>query len=69
MADVLYQFEPLCAARGVLVQTSGALVLAMDVLGTDDPLPDEPQTCAAPVAAYPFAHDQLDLGSTASRST
>jgi hypothetical protein len=67
--DVLYQLEILFAARRVLPQAARALVLVMDVLWTDDALPDKSQPCSASVAARAFAHDRLDRGSTVFRST
>ena len=69
MAGVLNQLEAFGAARGVLVQAPRALVLAVYVVGTDDPFPRELQPRSAPVAARAFAHDGLDRGRTMSRST
>jgi hypothetical protein len=60
MMGVLYQLEALRAARKGLVQTARALVLIVDVVGADDPLPDELQTRSAKIAAYAFAHGQVD---------
>ncbi len=69
MTNVLYQLEAFLAARRVLVQAPRALVLAMNVLGTGDPVPDEPQPCTASIAACALAHYHLDRGSTVYRST
>jgi hypothetical protein len=59
MVVVLYQLEALLAARRDLVQASRALVLAVDVVKTHDPLPDELQPGPASVATRSFAHDGL----------
>ena len=69
MTCVLNQLEIFRAARRVLVQASGALVLAMDVVGSDDPLRDELQPRSASVAALGFAHGKLARCCKMSRST
>ena len=59
MAMVLYQLEALRAARRDLVQAARALVLAVDVVRTHDPLPDELQSRPASVASRALAHGRL----------
>jgi len=67
MTGVLHQLEALCTARRILLKTSRAFILTMDVLGGDEPLAYELQSGSASIAACAFAHDQLSPASTVFR--
>jgi hypothetical protein len=64
VVDVLCELVALRAASRGLVEAPRALVLAVDMVRTDDALPDEPQPRPATVATDSLVHGQLDLVST-----